>query len=68
MDKRNARGINLGASPNRFKNEYWKYTSNGYPLSTIKSKKFTDLTVKAIIDKPKTMVRNVLKISIKKFW
>ena len=35
--------------------------------STIKSKKLTALTVKAIIDKPNKTIKNVLKISIKKF-
>ena len=67
MDKRKAKGMNLGARPKRFKKEYLKQVIIGQPLSTIKSKKFTALTVNAIIDKPKTIVRNVLKISMKKF-
>ena len=46
------RGINFGAIPNKFKREYLKYVFKGYPLSTIKSKKLTDLTVNAINDKP----------------
>ena len=36
-------------------------------FATIKSKKLTALTVKAIKDKPNKIVRNVLKISTKKF-
>ena len=46
-----------------FNIEYWKYVDKEYPLSTIRSKKFTALTVKAIKDKPNIIVANVLKIS-----
>jgi len=35
----------------KFKREYVKYVEVEYPLSTIRSKKFTDLTVQAISDK-----------------
>ena len=52
--------MNFGAIPNKFRNEYLKYVINGYPLSTIKSRKLTALTVNAIIDSPNTIVRNVL--------
>ena len=65
--KRKAKGINLGAIPKRLRKEYLKYVDTGYPLSTIKSKKFTALTVNATIDKPKTTTKNVFIISIKKF-
>ena len=65
--KRNESGTNFGAILNKFKNEYLKYVLGGYPLSTMSSKKFTALTVKAIIDKPNNITRNVFTISIKKF-
>jgi hypothetical protein len=61
------RGTNLGAIPNKFNKEYLKYTKIGYPLSTIKSKKLTALTVNATSDNPKSININVLDISIKKF-
>ncbi len=35
----------------------------GYPLSTIKSKKLTALTVKAINEKPSNIKKNVLNNS-----
>ena len=47
--------------PKMFNIEYWKYVDKEYPLSTIRSKKFTALTVKAIKDKPNIIVANVLK-------
>ena len=47
--------------------EYLKYVITGYPFSTIKSKKLTALTVKAIIENPNNTTKNVFKISIKKF-
>ena len=37
------------------------------PLSTIKSKKLTALTVRAIMDKPNNTTRNILRISKVKF-
>ena len=64
---KNENGINFGAKPNKFNNEYLKYVDTGYPLSTIKSKKLTALTVSAIIDKPNKMIKNVFNISIIKF-
>ena len=64
---KNDRGTNLGAIPNKFKKEYLKYTNIGYPLSTIKSKKLTALTVKAIKDKLNRIKKNVLRISLQKF-
>ena len=42
---------------------YTSLWSNGYPLSTISSKKFTALTVRAIKDRPKTIIKKVLIIS-----
>ena len=39
----------------KFKKEYIKYVYVEYPLSTIKSKKFTALTVQAISDKENSM-------------
>ena len=66
-ETKKAKGINFGAIPKRFKKEYLKYIETGYPLSTIKSKKFTALTAKAINVRPKTILRHVLKISFKKF-
>ena len=67
-DIRYAKGINFGAIPNKLRNEYLKYVVIGYPLSTISSRKFTALTVNAIKLNPNTIVKKVLKISIKKFW
>tara|TARA_B100001063_G_C16637748_1_gene489197 strand:+ start:231 stop:458 length:228 start_codon:yes stop_codon:yes gene_type:complete len=66
-DTINANGINFGAKPKRLRKEYLKYTNIGYPLSTIKSKKLTALTVKAIKAKLTTIVKKVVKISFKKF-
>ena len=63
-----AKGINLVKIPKRFKNEYWKYVIIEYPSSTIRSKKFTALTVHAIIDRPNRITKNVLSISLMKFW
>ena len=60
-------GINFGAIPTRFKVKYLKYVLTGYPFSIIKSRKFTALTVKAITDKPKSITKNVFKISRIKF-
>ena len=54
-------GINLGKIPKMFKIEYLKYVTNGYPFSTIKSKKFTALTVQAIKVRENNMVIRVLK-------
>ena len=65
MDTKKASRINFGAIPKRFKNEYWKYVKTGYPLSTINSKKFTARTVKAIRERPKTIIKKVFIISIK---
>ena len=64
-DKRNANGINFGAKPKRFREEYLKYTIIGYPLSTIKSKKFTALIVSAITDKLRIIVKKLLKSLLK---
>ena len=66
--KRKDKGINLGNTPKIFKKEYLKYISVEYPLSTIKSKKFTAFTVQAIIVRPNKMTKNVLSISLMKFW
>ena len=66
-EMRKERGINFGIIPKIFKIEYLKYVFTGYPLSTINSKKLTDLTVRAIKDKPNSMIKNVLSISIEKF-
>jgi len=67
-DKRNDNGINFGAIPNRFNKEYLKYVPTGYPLSTIKSKKFTALAVRAIRESPNKIIKKVLMISVIKFW
>ena len=64
---RKDKGTNFGAIPNKFNIEYLKYVITGYPFSTIKSKKLTALTVKAIIENPNNTTKNVFKISIKKF-
>ena len=61
----NAIGKNFGAIPKIFKIEYLKYVDKEYPLSTINSKKFTARTVSAIKERPKIIVKNVLKISVK---
>ena len=61
------RGINFGAIPKRFNREYLKYVPTGYPLSTIKSKKLTDLTVRAISDRPNKITKKFFIISMKKF-
>ena len=61
MDTKKAKGINLGAMPKRFKKEYWKYVITGYPLSTINSKKFTALTVSAMRESPKTIIKKRFK-------
>ena len=65
IPKRKDNGINFGIIPNIFKIEYVKYVVNGYPFSTIKSRKFTARTVQAIIVRENNIVKNVLKISIK---
>ena len=64
IEIKKAKGINFGIIPNKFKKEYRKYVDIGYPLSTINSKKFTALTVQAIIDKPNNMTKKVFKISL----
>ena len=56
-------GINFVNIPIIFKVEYWKYVKIEWPLSTIKSKKFTALTVQAIIVSPNNIVRKILMIS-----
>ena len=61
-----AMGKNFKAIPKTFNSEYLKYVVKEYPLSTISSKKFTALTVKAIKERPITMVKNVFNISKKK--
>ena len=61
------RGINLVIIPEIFKNEYRKQDLRECPLSTIKSKKLTDLTVQATMLKAKRMVINDFKISIEKY-
>ena len=66
-DKRNDNGINFGAIPNRFNKEYLKYVPTGYPLSTIKSKKFTALAVRAI-RKSKQNHKKGLNDFSNKFW
>ena len=65
IEIKKAKGINFGIIPNKFKKEYRKYVNIGYPLSTTNSKKFTALTVNAINERPITIVKKVLKISIK---
>ena len=62
---KNDNGINFVIIPNTFNIEYSKYVITEYPLSTIKSKKFTALTVQAIRDKLNKMVINNLIISKK---
>ena len=64
---KNDKGINLGAIPKRFKIQYLRYIPTGQPLSTIKSKKFTALAVKAIIESPKRIIEKFFKISKEKF-
>ena len=64
---KNANGINFVKIPKRFKKEYWKYVITEYPFSTIKSKKFTALTVHAMADKPNRIIKKVLIISLIKF-
>tara|TARA_B000000609_G_C24000822_1_gene254828 strand:+ start:16 stop:327 length:312 start_codon:yes stop_codon:yes gene_type:complete len=64
-DVKNAIGKNFGAIPKMFKIEYLKYVDKEYPLSTIKSKKLTALTVSAIKHKPEIIIKNVLNISKK---
>ena len=64
---KNDNGTNLGAIPKRFKREYLKYVITGYPFSTIKSKKLTALTVKAIKDKPNKITKMFLIAQNKKF-
>ena len=65
---KNERGINLGAIPNKFNIEYLKYVETKYPFSTIKSKKLTALTVKAINESPNKIIKKFFMISIVKFW
>ena len=60
-------GMNFGAKPKMFNEEYKKYVEIGQPLSTIKSKKLTALTVKAIREKPNNIKKNVVIISNIKF-
>ena len=61
------KGLTIQELSKVLNNEYLKYVDTGYPLSTIKSKKLTALTVSAIIDKPNKMIKNVFNISIIKF-
>ena len=46
---------------------FQKYVLKECPSSTINSKKFTDLTVQAIIEKANKIVTNDLKISLRKY-
>ena len=64
---KNERGINLGAIPNKFNIEYLKYVETKYPFSTIKSKKLTALTVKAINESPNKIIKKFFMISVVKF-
>ena len=52
----------LGNTPKIFKKEYLKYISVEYPLSTIRSKKFTAFTVQATIVRPNKMTKKFLRI------
>ena len=63
-DNKKDKGINFIKIPVIFRIENWKYVSTGYPFSTIKSKKFTALTVQAINDRPNKIIKNVLIISL----
>ena len=67
-DKIKDSAMNFGMIPNKFNKEYKKYVLTEYPLSTIKSKKLTALTVMAISDNVNKIRKKDLKISIKKFW
>ena len=63
---KNDRGINFAIIFVIFKALKYKYVFKECPSSTINSKKFTDLTVQAIIEKANKIVINDLKISLRK--